>query len=52
MTFDATRACELLVGLDDMAVLAVEEHGEGLTVLVESTARVVGCMDCGTRATV
>ena len=52
MTFDATRACELLVGLDDMTVLAVDEHGEGLTVLVESTPRVVGCDGCGTRATV
>ena len=52
MTFDATRACELLVGLDDMTVLAVEEHDEALTVLVESTSRVVGCEGCGTRATV
>jgi transposase len=52
MTFDATRACELLVGLDDMTALAVEEDIEGLTVLVESTARFVGCVACGTRATV
>jgi transposase len=52
MTFDATRACELLVGLDDMTVLAVDEQGEGLTVVVESTPRLVGCDGCGTRATV
>jgi transposase len=52
MTFDATRACELLVGLDDMTVLAVDEHDDGLTVLVESRAGVVGCDGCGTRATV
>jgi hypothetical protein len=52
MTFDAMRACELLVGLDDMTVLAVEEADDALIVLVESTARVVGCAACGTRATV
>jgi transposase len=51
MTFHA-RACELLVGLDDMTILAANEHGDGLTVLVESTPRVVGCEACGTRATV
>ena len=48
MTFDATRACELLVGLDDMAVLAVEGADNVLMVLVESTQRVVGCAGCGT----
>ena len=44
MKSDAThmRACELLVGLDDMAVLAVDELDDGLTVLVESTPRLVG----------
>src|SRR3954463_14677278 len=52
MTFDATRACELLVGLDDMTILAVEEADGALTVLVESTRRVAGCAGCGTRATV
>jgi transposase len=52
MTFDATRACELLVGLDDMAILAVEELDGALMVLVESTSRVVGCAVCGTRARV
>src|SRR4051812_22003817 len=52
MTVDATRACELLVGLEDIAVLAVEGDEDALTVLVESTPRVVGCAGCGTRATV
>src|SRR3712207_4285575 len=52
MTLDATRACELLVGLDGMTVLAVEENAYALTVLVESGQQTVGCAGCGTRATV
>src|SRR5215210_7213281 len=53
MTLDVTRACELLVGLEDMAVLAVdEEGGGGLRVMVESRGRLVGCAGCGTRAQV
>jgi transposase len=52
MTLDATRACELLVGLEDMTVLAVEEDGVGLVVAVESGDRPVGCAGCGTRAQV
>jgi len=31
MTFHATRACELIGGLDDVTVLAVDEHRDGLT---------------------
>jgi hypothetical protein len=45
-------ACELLVGLDDRSVLAAERADGVLTVLVESTATVVVCAGCGTRATV
>src|SRR5215210_746471 len=53
MTLDVTRACELLVGLEDMAVLAVdEEGGGGQRVMVESRDRRVGCAGCGTRAQV
>src|SRR5829696_8673015 len=52
MVLDATRACELLVGLDDMTVLSAEENGDGLVVVVEATQRVVGCGTCATRAQV
>jgi len=52
MVLDVTRACEVLVGLEDMTVLAVEENTDELTVLVESTQRAVGCSACGRRATV
>lgn len=53
MSVDATRCCDLLVGLDGMTVLAVHEDAAGgLRVLVESTAAVVGCAACGTRAKV
>jgi len=52
MTLDATRACELLVGLEDMTVLSVRENGGGLVVVVESREQVVGCGACGSRATV
>lgn len=52
MTVDATRMCDLLVGLEGMTVLAVDEAGEQLRVMVESTARFAGCVACGTRATV
>ncbi len=52
MTVGATRMCDLLFGLDDMTVLAVDEDGEHLRVLVESTGRFVGCVACGTRGAV
>ena len=46
---DATRMCELLVGLEDVAVLGVEDDGDAcpLVVHVESTARRPGCPECG-----
>ena len=52
MTREPTRACELLVGLEDMAVLEVEEADNGLRVIVESKLAVVGCAGCGSRAQV
>ena len=53
MTADPTRMCEMLVGLDDMTILAVDDHdAAGLSVLVESRVEVVGCAGCGTRARV
>ena len=47
MTLDVTRACELLVGLEDMTVLAVEEDGDGLRVMVESRNRLVAARALG-----
>jgi transposase len=52
MTREPTRACELLVGLEDMAVLEVEEADNRLRVVVESKSAVVGCAGCGSRARV
>ena len=52
MTVDVTRMCDLLVGLEDMTVLAVDEDGAGLRVTVEARDGLVGCGACGTRATV
>src|SRR4051812_24553478 len=52
MTREPTRACELLVGLEDMRVLEVEEADDGLRVVVESKATVVGCAGCESRAQV
>ena len=43
--------CALLVGLPAIAVVGVEDvGGEALRVHVETTATVVGCAGCGTRA--
>ncbi len=45
---DATRMCELLVGLVEVAVLGVDDDGVGpLVVHVESTGRRSGCPECG-----
>jgi transposase len=50
---DPTRMCALLVGLPDVAVRGVvDETGRPLQVHVETTATVVGCPACGTRARV
>jgi hypothetical protein len=48
---NATRMCALLVGLPDITVVGVEDQpGRPLRVHVETTAEVVGCAGCGTRA--
>jgi transposase len=48
---NATRMCALLVGLPDITVVGVESQpGRPLRVHVETTAEVVGCAVCGTRA--
>jgi hypothetical protein len=52
MTDDATRMCELLVGLHDVKVLSVVE-GEGrLVVTIEQPQELTACATCGSLATV
>lgn len=51
METNATRMCALLVGLPDVTVIGVEDReGLPLRVHVETTAALVGCAGCGTRA--
>ena len=51
MESDATRMCALIVGLPAITVLGVEdEPGDPLRVHVETTAALMGCAGCGTRA--
>lgn len=52
MTTDDTRMCELLVGLPDVAVLAVDESADGLIVKVETRAGRDWCASCGVRAAI
>lgn len=47
MSFDATRMCELLVGLPDVDVLEVIEGGEQLVVTVATRGPRPGCVGCG-----
>ena len=47
---DGSGLAEALLGLDGFVVLAVAEGSDELVVTVETTAVVVGCMRCGTRA--
>jgi transposase len=47
---DGTGLAEALVGLDGFRVLAVTETSDELIVEIETTADVVGCGECGTRA--
>lgn len=54
MEIDPTRMCELLVGLEDVDVLAVEDDDSGgpLRVHVQSRADQGWCPECGVRARV
>jgi len=47
---DATGLAEALLGLPGFRVLEVVEAADEVTVVVESTARIVGCGRCGARA--
>ena len=47
---DGTGLAEALLGPDGFRVLAVSETPAELVVEVETTAEVVGCGECGTRA--
>ena len=47
---DGTGLAEALLGLEGFRVLAVDEGSDELVVTVETTATVVGCAECGTRA--
>lgn len=53
MVTDPTRMCELLVGLPDVTVLAVDDEvGFPLCIHVETRARRPGCSECGVLARV
>ena len=47
---DGSGLAEALLGLDGFVVLAVTESTDELVVTVETTASIVGCTRCGTRA--
>jgi transposase len=47
---DGTGLAEALLGLDGFRVLAVTETAAEVTIEIETTAVVVGCGECGTRA--
>ncbi|MCP3882432.1 MAG: ISL3 family transposase, partial [Sulfitobacter sp.] len=47
MSVDATRMCELLVGLPDVNVLEVLETGAGLRVTIETRGARPACGGCG-----
>jgi hypothetical protein len=47
---DGTGLAEALLGLDGFRVLDVSEGSDELVVTIETTADVVGCGACGTRA--
>ncbi|MBK9178720.1 MAG: hypothetical protein IPM45_03950 [Acidimicrobiales bacterium] len=47
MSLDATRSCELLVGLPDVEVLEVVERDGQLVVTVATRGSRPGCAECG-----
>jgi transposase len=47
---DGTGLAEALLGLDGFRVLEVSETRDELTISIETTVGVVGCVSCGTRA--
>ncbi len=47
---DGSGLAEALLGLDGLVVAAVTEGADEVVVTVETTARIVGCPGCGTRA--
>ena len=47
---DGIGQAEALLGLDGFRVLAVEEGPDELVIAVETTAQLMGCGSCGTRA--
>ncbi len=50
MGFEASESAVALVGMDGFRLLAAAEVDGELHQLVETTATVVGCPGCGTRA--
>lgn len=47
---DGTGLAEALLGLDGFRVLEVSENPDELVIRIETTAVIVGCSTCGTRA--
>ncbi len=47
---DGTGLAEVLLGLPGFRVLEVDENADEVVVVVETTAELVGCERCGTRA--
>ena len=47
MESDATRMCEMLVGLPEVTVLGVDDGGERVTVVIETRGPRPACLGCG-----
>lgn len=46
MELDPSRVCEVLVGLPDVKVLGAVEDGDGVRIVIESTAARPACAEC------